>query len=157
VNSGSDPGADANKVVPARPLRILVAEDNPVNQRVAARMLSRLGYDCDVAPDGHQALAAARSIAYDVVFMDVQMPELDGLEVTRRLKQAGRASPWIVAMTAHALEDDRRQCLDAGMDDYLSKPIQLAELSQALGRVPAARPADGGNPEVSSDASSDAA
>jgi signal transduction histidine kinase/ActR/RegA family two-component response regulator len=130
-------GPDA---VPTRPLRILVAEDNPVNQRVAVRMLRRLGYDCDVAPDGGRALAAVATSPYDVVFMDVQMPELDGLEATRRIKQTIAQAPWIVAMTAHALEDDRRQCLDAGMDDYLSKPIQLAELSLALGRVPASLP-----------------
>ena len=95
-------------------------------------MLKRLGYDCDVVADGGRALAAIETARYDVVFMDVQMPELDGLEVTRRVKRAAHA-PWIVAMTAHALEDDRRQCLDAGMDDYLSKPIQLAELSAGAG------------------------
>jgi CheY-like chemotaxis protein len=111
-----------------------------VNQRVAMRMLKRLGYDCDLAPDGGRALAAIEASAYDVVFMDVQMPQLDGLEATRRIKQSVQPPPWIVAMTAHALEDDRRQCLDAGMDDYLSKPIQLAELSLALGRVPASAP-----------------
>jgi CheY-like chemotaxis protein len=129
----SAPEAEASR---ERPLRILVAEDNPVNQRVAVRMLKRLGYDCDVVSDGRLALAAVEGERYDVVFMDVQMPELDGLEVTRRVRQSGREGPWIVAMTAHALEEDRRQCLDAGMDAYLSKPIQLAELSLALSRVP---------------------
>jgi signal transduction histidine kinase/ActR/RegA family two-component response regulator len=133
-------GIRAADAAPLRPLRILVAEDNVVNQRVAARMLKRLGYECEVASDGERAVAAIDASTYDVVFMDVQMPELDGLEATRRIKRTRRPAPWIVAMTAHALEDDRRQCLAAGMDDYLSKPIQLAELSLALGRVPATVP-----------------
>jgi signal transduction histidine kinase/CheY-like chemotaxis protein len=128
-------GAPADRSL-VQPLRVLVADDNPVNQRVAVRMLKRLGYDCDVVADGRQALSALDAARYDVVFMDVQMPEIDGLEATRRLKRRPDDVPWVVAMTAHALEDDRRRCFDAGMDDYLSKPLQLAQLAGALSRVP---------------------
>ena len=117
-------------------LRLLIAEDNPVNQRVASRMLQRLGYQADVVENGRLAVEAAEREQYDVIFMDVQMPELDGLEATRRIKARAGRSPWIVALTAHALEDDRRQCLAAGMNDFVSKPVQLAELTAALERVP---------------------
>jgi CheY-like chemotaxis protein len=123
---------------PVANLRLLIAEDNPVNQRVASRMLQRLGYEADVVENGRLAVEAADRTAYDVIFMDVQMPELDGLEATRRIKaRTGRPSPWIIALTAHALEDDRRQCLAAGMNDFISKPVQLNELTAALERVPA--------------------
>jgi CheY-like chemotaxis protein len=117
-------------------LRLLIAEDNPVNQRVASRMLQRLGYRADVVENGRLAVEAAEREQYDVIFMDVQMPELDGLEATRRIKARPGRLPWIVALTAHALEDDRRQCLAAGMNDFLSKPVQLSELTAALERVP---------------------
>jgi len=117
-------------------LRLLIAEDNPVNQRVATRMLQRLGYRADVVENGRLAVDAAERERYDVIFMDVQMPELDGLEATRRIRARAGRSPWIVALTAHALEDDRQQCLAAGMNDFLSKPVQLSELSAALERVP---------------------
>jgi signal transduction histidine kinase/ActR/RegA family two-component response regulator len=118
------------------PLRLLVAEDNPVNQRVTQRMLKRLGYAADLVENGREALDAVERCDYDVVLMDVQMPELDGLEATRRLRARPEDRLWIIALTAHALDEDRRQCLAAGMNDFLSKPIQLADLSAALARVP---------------------
>jgi signal transduction histidine kinase/ActR/RegA family two-component response regulator len=121
---------------PAAHLRLLIAEDNPVNQRVAARMLQRLGYDADVVENGRLALEAVERQRYDVIFMDVQMPELDGLEAARRIRARPGPAPWIVALTAHALEEDRRQCLAAGMNDFVSKPVQLNELTAALDRVP---------------------
>ena len=121
---------------PAANLRLLIAEDNPVNQRVASRMLQRLGYKADVVENGRLAVEAVERAAYDVIFMDVQMPELDGLEATRRIKARPGPSPWIIALTAHALEEDRQQCLAAGMNDFLSKPVQLTELTAALERVP---------------------
>ena len=121
---------------PARNLRLLIAEDNPVNQRVASRMLQRLGYKADVVDNGRLAVEAVERQAYDVIFMDVQMPELDGLEATRRIKARTGQVPWIIALTAHALEDDRKQCLSAGMNDFLSKPVQLTELTAAIDRVP---------------------
>lgn len=116
------------------PLRILLAEDNVVNQRVALLMLSKMGYRVDVAANGLEAIDALRRQTYDVVLMDVQMPELDGLEATRRIRQeppvGGR--PRIIAMTANAIQGDREKCFAAGMDDYVSKPIQIATLQQAL-------------------------
>jgi signal transduction histidine kinase/ActR/RegA family two-component response regulator len=121
---------------PARNLRLLIAEDNPVNQRVASRMLQRLGYKADVVDNGRLAVEAVERQAYDVIFMDVQMPELDGLEATRRIKARTGHVPWIIALTAHALDEDRKQCLSAGMNDFLSKPVQLTELTAAIERVP---------------------
>ncbi|HXF63629.1 MAG TPA: response regulator [Caldilineaceae bacterium] len=116
------------------PLRVLVAEDNLVNQRVAVRMLERLGYLPDVANNGLQVLAALAHTPYDVILMDVQMPELDGIETTRRIRQEvdPARQPLIIAMTAHALEGDRELCLHSGMDDYISKPVRVETLALVL-------------------------
>ena len=116
------------------PLRILLAEDNPVNQKLAMRLLERMGYRADIANNGEEAIAAIEESVYDVVLMDVQMPELDGLEATRRIRHRwpGAAGPRIVAMTANAMEGDREACLAAGMDDYISKPIRPEVLNMAL-------------------------
>jgi CheY-like chemotaxis protein len=120
------------------PLRILLAEDNAVNQKLALRLLQRLGYQADVAGNGLEAIAVLERQRYDVVLMDVQMPELDGLDATRRIcERWPRADrPRIIAMTANAMQGDREQCLAAGMDDYVSKPIRTEELVAALGRSP---------------------
>ena len=131
-----DVSADA-QLAHEHPLRILLAEDNAVNQKLALRLLSNMGYAADLAGDGLQAIAALEARDYDVVLMDVQMPELDGLEATRRIRAqwpAGR--PHIVAMTANAMAGDREACLAAGMNDYVSKPIRPAELAAALRRAP---------------------
>ena len=118
------------------PLRILLAEDNVINQLVALRVLERLGYHAHVAGNGREALEAVRAQPYDVVLMDVQMPEMDGLEATRRIRAERPAAdgPRIIAMTANAMQGDREACLAAGMEDYVSKPIRLNELVEALSR-----------------------
>ena len=118
-------------------LRILLAEDNAVNQKVALRLLERLGHGADLAANGLEALEALEREPYDVVLMDVQMPELDGLEASRRIHErfAPEARPRIVAMTANAMPEDRDACMAAGMDDYIAKPIRPEELAKALGRV----------------------
>jgi CheY-like chemotaxis protein len=119
------------------PLRILLAEDNMLNQKVALRMLQRLGYEADVAINGLQALRAVEGQPYDVVLMDVQMPEMDGLEATRQIRSVqngGRHQPYIIAMTAAAMELDREKCLQAGMNDFVSKPATLEDLQRALER-----------------------
>jgi CheY-like chemotaxis protein len=116
-------------------LRILVAEDNELNQQLVVAMLSRLGHQADVVGDGVQALAAASRRHYDVILMDLQMPVLDGIEATRRLIAGSSAKrPRIVALTANATSGDREACLAAGMDDYLAKPIEMMTLRQALAR-----------------------
>jgi len=116
------------------PLRILLAEDNPVNRKLALRLLERLGYRADVATNGLEAIAAIEGSRYDLVLMDVQMPELDGLEATRRIRHRwpGMAGPRIVAMTANAMDGDREACIAAGMDDYISKPIAPEMLQASL-------------------------
>jgi len=117
--------------------RILLAEDNVVNQKVALQMLHRLGYRADVAANGLETLASAQRQHYDIILMDVQMPEMSGLEATKKLRALwpdGPQRPWIIAITANAMTEDREQCLAAGMDDYLSKPIKLDELKVVLGR-----------------------
>jgi signal transduction histidine kinase/DNA-binding response OmpR family regulator len=116
------------------PLKVLLAEDHPTNQLVAQLLLGRLGYTCITVGNGVEALEAVARQPIDVIFMDVQMPEVDGLEATRRLGTLYPTSkrPWIVAMTANAMEGDREACLAAGMDDYISKPINAVALGRAL-------------------------
>jgi signal transduction histidine kinase/DNA-binding response OmpR family regulator/HPt (histidine-containing phosphotransfer) domain-containing protein len=118
------------------PLRILLAEDNPINQEVALRLLERLGYGADVVGDGRQALARLDHVAYDVILMDVQMPEMDGLEASRAIcaRWAASERPRIIAMTAEAMQGDRDKCLAAGMDDYIVKPVTLDRLAAALAK-----------------------
>jgi PAS domain S-box-containing protein len=122
-------------------LRLLVAEDNAVNRQLALALLAKLGYEADVVENGREALDALERVAYDVVLMDVQMPELDGLEATREIRERYRSThrPTIIAMTANAMEGDREECLAAGMDDYLAKPIRVDDLSRALARCRPAR------------------
>ena len=114
--------------------RLLLAEDNPINQKVAVRMLRKLGYDVDVAETGGEALRALERGAYDGVLMDCQMPEMDGFEATRRIRASAAGRTLIIAMTAHATPGDRERCLRVGMDDYVSKPIELEALAAVLSR-----------------------
>ena len=118
------------------PLNILLVEDNIVNQKVALRLLERLGYRADVAANGHEAVEAVQRQDYDVIFMDVHMPEMDGLEATRRITtlRSPELRPYIIAMTAAAMQEDRDRCSAVGMQDFISKPIQVEELVESLRR-----------------------
>ena len=120
------------------PLRILLAEDNVVNQKLALRILQQMGYRADLASNGIEAIESVERQPYDVVLMDVQMPEMDGLEASRRItaKWPPTERPRIVAMTANAMQGDREMCLAAGMDDYITKPIRVDALVEALMQVP---------------------
>ena len=141
-------GTSVPNLVAAMPtpndLRILLAEDNAVNQKVALFMLHKAGLRADVAANGFEVLESVQRQPYDIIIMDVQMPEMDGLETTRRLlAQLPEAAnrPWIIALTANAMEGDRAACLAAGMDDYISKPIKKDELLAAIGRASRTRAA----------------
>ena len=119
------------------PLRILLAEDNAINQKVGRKMLSKFGYASDLARNGREALKAAAETNYDLVLMDIQMPEMDGLEASRIMReQMGAQTPYLVALTAEALEGDRERFLANGFDNYLSKPLQAASLKDLLRAVP---------------------
>jgi two-component system sensor histidine kinase/response regulator len=115
---------------------ILVADDNVVNQRLARRLIEKLGYSVDVAGNGDEAIQAFQRRAYNLVFMDCQMPIIDGFEATRRIRRLEspkRRTP-VIAMTARAMRGDREECMASGMDDYISKPVKLAALSLAIER-----------------------
>jgi len=127
----------ARSMAQDHPLRILVAEDNAVNQKLALRLLEKMGYRADVAGNGREAVEALDRQPYDVILMDVQMPEMDGLEATREIvvRWPVDKRPAIIAMTANVMEGDRETALEAGMDDYVAKPIRVEELIAALSRA----------------------
>ena len=114
------------------PLRILLAEDHPVNQKLAVRFLRRMGYEADVVANGREVLEATERQTYDVVLMDVEMPEMDGIEAARRIRERRGGRPHIIAMTASVMQGDRERCMAAGMDGYVGKPIRVGELHAAL-------------------------
>lgn len=118
------------------PLQILVAEDNLINQKLIEKVLSKLGYIADIVPNGLEVLEKLAQKAYDVILMDIQMPEMDGLEATGRIRKQDGKQPYIVAMTANAMADDREICLRAGMDEYLPKPMKMEELVNILKKAP---------------------
>ncbi|MEM1435499.1 MAG: response regulator, partial [Pseudomonadota bacterium] len=131
------PAATASEVFT---YRVLVAEDNPVNQKVAIGLLGKLGVQPDVVSNGREVLQMLTQQRYDVVLMDVQMPEVDGLEATRLIRESDAlAQPHIIAMTANAMAQDREQCLEVGMDDFLSKPVRLSGLTDVLARAALSR------------------
>ena len=138
--SGAHPARAAQKDAEVRSVRaerILVVEDNPVNQRLAIKQLERLGFKASAVSNGHEAISAALHVTYDLVLMDCQMPEMDGYEATaeiRRREQRDGGHVTIVAMTANALAEDRAACLEAGMDDYLPKPVSLTDLRGVIER-----------------------
>jgi PAS domain S-box-containing protein len=142
VVAAAQPAAEKVQVLnesaaPTRPLDILVAEDIPINQAVIRRMLEKQGHAVTLVGDGKQAVAAARGRNFDIILMDVQMPDMGGLEATTAIRtdENGRPSVPIIALTAHALPEDRHRCLAAGMDGYLTKPIQADELWEVIGRL----------------------
>ena len=115
-------------------MKILIAEDNPINQKVALITLKKLGYRADLARNGHQVLTAMEESAYDLVLMDVQMPEMDGIEATRIIRQRWPEGPKIIVVTSFNPEICRELCFDAGADDFLNKPVKMNELGAAIER-----------------------
>src|ERR1035441_2497808 len=126
-------GASSAKTPPARSLRVLLAEDQLVNQRVAQRMLEKLGHEVTLANNGKEAVAQWKPGLFDLILMDIQMPEMDGFEATAAIRAQAGDTP-IIALTAHAMEGDRERCLRHGMDGYLQKPIQSKDLATMLAR-----------------------
>lgn len=118
--------------VQKKPLRILIAEDIETSQRVAQKMLHKLGYEVDTVTNGIEVLRALERQHYDVVFMDIKMPEMDGVEATRIIRQRWPNGPKIIALTAYGLEGDREKFIEAGMDDYISKPVKKEDLAKVL-------------------------
>ncbi len=114
------------------PMRILIAEDNPVNQKWATKILNKMGYEPAIAENGHLALEKVGQLPYDLILMDVQMPEMDGIEATKMIRVCLQKQPVIIAMTANVMHGDRQACMQAGMDDYISKPVELVELVNML-------------------------
>jgi CheY-like chemotaxis protein len=135
ANSKKPQVADENLAEKKR-LRILVAEDVPSNQKVLVQMLRRMGYRADMAADGIEVLQALERQPYDLVFMDVKMPEMDGIAAAKEIRRLWPDNaPKIVAITAYAMEGDREKCLEAGMDDYIAKPVKKSELAKVLRNI----------------------
>jgi len=119
------------------PLRILIAEDNPINQKLIQRVLNKLGYEPDLAENGVEVLEKMEEQPYDVILMDIQMPEIDGLEATTAIRARAWHQPFIIAMTANAMSEDKEICLRAGMDEYIAKPMKLQDLVDMLKKAEA--------------------
>ena len=114
------------------PLHILIAEDNLINQKLIRHILTKMGYDTEIAQNGHEVLEKMKIKPYDVILMDIQMPEMDGLEATGIIRKQQIQQPYIIAMTANAMPEDREICIQAGMDEYIAKPMKLDELNAIL-------------------------
>lgn len=132
VKEPANGSAENISLNPTCGLRILLAEDNIINQKVMQKMLSKLGYRADVAANGLEVLAALDLKEYDVILMDIQMPEMDGLDAARKIRETRPIRPRIIAITAFAMKGDRERCIESGMNDYISKPVKLDELRVAL-------------------------
>ncbi len=117
------------------PIKILIVEDNIFNQKIAVLTLKKLGYQADIVTDGHEAVTALSTQEYDLVFMDMQMPVMDGLTATKIIREnsSSKTKPWIIALTANVLPEDRQACIDAGMNDYISKPFSSKDIMRSLG------------------------
>jgi CheY-like chemotaxis protein len=120
-------------------LEILVADDSPINQKIISYMLDKLGLQADFAPNGALAIGMLEEKKYDVIFMDIQMPEMNGIEATREIRSRNLGHPYIIAMTAGIMEEDRIESFAAGMNDYITKPVNLADLRHLLQRFIASR------------------
>jgi CheY-like chemotaxis protein len=121
-------------------LKVLLVEDNPVNQKIAVRMLQKLGHEVEVAGNGLEAVEKFKGGAYTAVLMDVSMPVMDGFEATRKIRELERAVGGhvpVVALTANAMDGDRERCMNAGMDEYLSKPVRTEDLEETLRKIAA--------------------
>jgi signal transduction histidine kinase/CheY-like chemotaxis protein/ligand-binding sensor domain-containing protein len=136
-SEGQQAGVLSANFAESYPLQILVAEDNAVNQKLIQRILSKLGYTCDIVENGVQVLEKMKEKAFDTILMDIQMPEMDGLEATAHIRGNPAKQPYIVAMTANAMSEDRDVCLQSGMNDYLAKPMKLEELMNILKKAAA--------------------
>jgi len=133
VSTGANPAVAPPQTLPL--LSVLVVEDNPINQKIALSLLDRLGIKADLAEDGRQAVDRVAAGRYDIVLMDMQMPVLDGIDATREIRNLSLSrQPWIIALTANAFETDRDRCIQAGMDDFLSKPFRIDVLRDRLAR-----------------------
>ena len=132
----NDKTLEIPKLAEELPLQILLAEDNRVNQKIAINILKKLGYLADIAANGLEVLDALKLRKYDIILMDMQMPEMDGLAATMKINEQFLPAeiPYIIAVTANGMESDRKLCFDAGMNDYLSKPIRIQELIEVLGK-----------------------
>ena len=116
-------------------IKILVAEDNKINQVVIEKVLKRLGFESELAENGLEVLDKLNEATFDIILMDLQMPEMDGLEATHQIRKILKEQPVIIAMTANAMQSDREICLAAGMDDYLSKPVRVEKLMEKLSQL----------------------
>jgi len=132
VSENSQGDILTNTFAETYPLKILVAEDNNVNQKLIERILRKLGYQSDTVSDGAQVLNSLATKEYNVILMDIRMPEMDGLTATQNIRQMKVEQPYIIAMTANAMSSDREDCLQSGMNDYISKPIFIAEIVKTL-------------------------
>ncbi|MCS7086977.1 MAG: response regulator [Bacteroidia bacterium] len=134
ASASASKGALSAELAKNFPLRILIVEDSPVNQRIMVRLLEKCGYKPDVAANGREAVQAVYSSAYDLIFMDIQMPEMDGIEATRKILSIlpPKRRPVIVALTAAVLEANKEECLEAGMSYFIGKPFKLEEIVHVI-------------------------